>query len=57
MRSWVACSDLKMNSFPHITKKTASSCGKLMVRLAHISDRNSNEYLPGLLYHVSSIII
>lgn len=47
--SWVVCFDLKMNSFLHITKKTASYCGKLMARLAHISDRNPNEYLHLIL--------
>lgn len=42
--SWVACSGLKPNSFLHITKKTAKSCGKPTTRLAHTLDRNHIKY-------------
>jgi hypothetical protein len=36
MRSWVVCSDLKMNSSVHITRRTAKCCGNCMVRLVRI---------------------
>jgi len=57
--SWVACSDLKMNSFLHITKKTANSYGKPMARPAHISDRSNIEHLHLILvpYHPAVVTL